>query len=388
MTDDGVTRRGALRRGAAALGATVCGSALLGGCGDTSAAYAAWDGPPPLADARQRLIGWARLAPSSHNLQPWRLVLEGEETVLLHVDPGRLHRATDPEARQTVISQGAFLELFVLAAEAEGFDCDVTLFPKGEFTTPDSMLDRPVARLVLKALPAPRPSRLFAQALNRRSSKTSFTGQAIAEDERRRLAAAVAPVAGVEAGFVDRGPAMERLRALVLEGMQAEMRDPAALDELARVMRLKPSDVAAHRDGIVPLPGVAGWVTDLLFGRESFADPDSFMTRSSIHQMKAWAETATAFVWLTTPGNDRLDQVAAGRAYMRLDLAAAAAGIALHPMSQALQEVPAQDAQRAALQELLGPDGRGVQMLARLGYVKAPSPHTPRRSVPSMVVEA
>lgn len=383
-----MTRRGMIGRLLGTLGLGAAGGGALSGCTDTAPAYAAWQGPPPLEDVRLRLAAWARLAPSSHNLQPWRLRLEGDDALLLHVDPARLHRATDPDARQAVVSQGTFLELYVLAAEAEGLTAEVSLFPDGVFTGPEDMARRPVARVVLREAAEARPSPLFAEATRRRSSKVPFIGRAITDAERRRLADAVAPVPGVTAGFLDRGPAMERLRALVLEGMRAEMRDPAALDELSRVMRLAPAEVLAHRDGIVPLPGPAGWVASLLFGRRSLADPDSFMTRSGLRQMQAWAETATAFVWLTTAGNDRDEQVAAGRAYMRLDLAASAAGVALHPMSQALQEVAAQDVQRAALQELLAPDGRVVQMLARLGHVPEAPPPTPRRPVQSLLADA
>lgn len=381
------SRRDILQRGLALFGVGGLGAGLSG-CTDTGAAYAAWDGPPPgLSDPRLRLASWASLAPSSHNLQPWRLRLDGEDALRLFIDPQRLHPATDPAYRQTTISQGTFLELFDMAAGGLGMATEVTVFPDGPFSGPEDMGRRPVARIALRDAPERLPPPLFAAVRRRRSSKVVYTGRAVSIEERRHLAAAVEPVAGVAAGFVDRGAAMERLRALVLEGIRAEMTDPGALEEIARIMRLTPRDVLAHRDGLVPLPGAAGWVADLLFGAESLAEPDSFMTRSGLRQMAGWAESATAFVWLTTPGNTRAEQIAAGRAYMRLDLAAAAAGVAIHPMSQALQDVPVQAAQYAAVRALLLPEDGTVQMLARLGQVEAPPPPTPRRPVSALVDE-
>ena len=45
-----------------------------------------------------------------------------------------------------------------------------------------------------------------------------------------------------------------------------------------------------------------------------------------------------------TEGNDRKTQVNAGRAYVRAQLAATAHGLAMQPLSQALQEYPEQAA--------------------------------------------
>ncbi len=43
-----------------------------------------------------------------------------------------------------------------------------------------------------------------------------------------------------------------------------------------------------------------------------------------------------SFGWLVTADDSMASRIAAGRAYQRVDLAAAAAGVAIHPVSQAL----------------------------------------------------
>ena len=67
-----------------------------------------------------------------------------------------------------------------------------------------------------------------------------------------------------------------------------------------------------------------------------------------------------AYGWVITDGNTRRDQLAAGRAYVRMNLAATRAGLGFHPNSQSLQEYPEMADKRREVHELLGvraPDG-------------------------------
>jgi hypothetical protein len=123
-----------------------------------------------------------------------------------------------------------------------------------------------------------------------------------------------------------------------------------------------------------------GEAMHLLFGRDVFRSPDSFVVTETFRRMAEWLSSATSFSWITTPGNSRQDQLAAGRAYMRLDLAAASEGLAIQPHSQPLQEVAIQRQQRADVQALLAAGGGTVQMLARVGHVEKAMPPSPRRS--------
>ena len=99
------------------------------------------------------------------------------------------------------------------------------------------------------------------------------------------------------------------------------------------------------------------------------------------------------FVWLSTPGNSRSQQIEAGRAYLRMQLAATAIGLGVHPMSQALQEFaemkPFYD---KAHQLMLGklapqtPNDETLQMFCRLGYTPGAVPSTPRRQIDKFVL--
>jgi hypothetical protein len=70
-----------------------------------------------------------------------------------------------------------------------------------------------------------------------------------------------------------------------------------------------------------------------------------------------------------------------------VQLAATAAGVALQPLQQALQEYPEQAAPHAAIRSLLdaSPVTRTVQMWARAGFA-APVGPAPRRGVDAQLL--
>jgi len=89
-------------------------------------------------------------------------------------------------------------------------------------------------------------------------------------------------------------------------------------------------------------------------------------------------------LWSVTATNTRVDQLDAGRDWMRIHLATTPTGVALHPISQALQEFPEMAAHYRQVHELLAPEGGTVQMLARLGYGESVPP-SPRWSLEAVI---
>ena len=81
-------------------------------------------------------------------------------------------------------------------------------------------------------------------------------------------------------------------------------------------------------------------------------------------------------------GNARTDQIEAGRRWLRLHLAGTSVGVAMQPLSQALQEYPEQAQYYARIHALLADNGETVQMLGRMGFGPAidPSPRWPLES--------
>lgn len=93
--------------------------------------------------------------------------------------------------------------------------------------------------------------------------------------------------------------------------------------------------------------------------------------------------SAQGFVWVKAAANTRLSQLQAGRAWVRMNLAAQQAGLGIHPLSQILQEFPEMGEPYEGIRTELGVERDGViHMLGRVGYTKFPaaSPRWPLES--------
>lgn len=74
------------------------------------------------------IVECARLAPSVHNTQPWRIV-PGDDVVGVYADHERQLGFLDPTGRQLHVSCGAAIEFGYLAARSAGRSCTVELRP-------------------------------------------------------------------------------------------------------------------------------------------------------------------------------------------------------------------------------------------------------------------
>jgi hypothetical protein len=102
--------------------------------------------------------------------------------------------------------------------------------------------------------------------------------------------------------------------------------------------------------------------------------------QSGLDMYQTMFAATPAFVWLTTSDNSREAQIAAGQAWLRLNLMTTQQGLALQPVSQSLQEYPEMQSHYQRVHELLAARGETVQMLGRLGYAAAVA-RTPRWSL-------
>lgn len=360
-------------------------AATLSACGNAlpPEAIAAWQGPGEQADVRRWLVGYALLAPHSHNLQSWLVDLGVPGEITLFVDRRRLLPQTDPHSRQMMLSQGCFIELLDLAARQKGLRTQIELFPQGAFG-PAAVDARPTARIRLVPDASVQPDPLFAQIVHRRTNREAYEAL---EPEAAALSAIAASVRPhpVRVGFVGAAQpeAMVQHRRIAREAWRIELVTPRTVMESLQVLRVGPGEIARYRDGIsLNAPMARALAAVGLFDRRQVPAPDSFSTRTQIEDFNARIERTPAFFWLVTEGNDRFTQIQAGRAYVRAQLAATAAGLSMQPLSQALQEYPEQAGPYAEIHRLLDAPTPHftVQMWTRLGHAPAIGP-SPRRGL-------
>jgi len=365
-------------------GGVVLAAAPLAGCAEPPDPTAAWVSPGSSErDIRKYTLAHALLAPNPHNRQPWLARLDDAGGMSLSVDRDRLLPATDPFSRQIIVGCGAFLELLAISATLKGQTAVITPFPAGE---PGEQLDdRPFATVTFT--PGAQPDPLFRHMLRRRTSRDPFEDrQPPAADIEAILAAAAAP--GLRTG-ASTAQSLQAFRTLTTEAFHQEVDTPAANQESVDLMRIGAAEVSAWRDGIA-LTGfpIEAMKTVGLISRKALATPGS----SAFKQARAYADplnaSAPAFAWIISQGNERATQIAAGRAYARMNLEATARGLSMQPMSQALQEYPEMAPFKTRMDSLTAtaPDER-LQMLVRIGY--APDrPPAPRRGLHAVLTGA
>jgi len=352
-------------------------------------ALSAWADAGTPEDLRRFVLSYAVLAPNSHNKQPWMADLSTAGEIGLSFDTTRLLPQTDPFNRQMMMSLGTFLELLVMAAAERGYRADLELFPEGQ---PGETVDgrrMVTVRLVGDAAVARDP--LFAAVLDRRTDRRAYDAASlVSAGEVAALVAAAAPF-DVAAGVVTDPARVAAIRNIANSAWRSELLTERTFMESAEVLRIGTSEIDQHRDGIViDDPLVVMLERTGLFDRAVMPAPDSIAIRGQLDEFAAITEATPAYLWIVTTGNSRAQQIDAGRAYVRMNLAGTALGLVMHPNQQALQEYPEVAREYTAIHEALDAPAPShtVQMLARLGHLPAgegPLRPSPRRGVAAQI---
>lgn len=355
-------------------GGTILAATLpLAGCDDgPSTADKPWEQAGHYDEPLRNALSYALLAPNPHNRQPWMVDLAPNgEALTLYVDTERMLPHTDPFNRQITVGLGCFLELMVLAAKAQGFTVALNLFPEG---FDEAALDkRPVAQATFTKAPT-TPAPLFDHVLTRRSNKEPFDDtKAVSTEALSAITQAAHP--NVQTGQTNAQDKVTHLRDITWQAFEIEYITPATLGESIDLMRMGSKEVNANPDGIDMRGGFLEIMMALgILTKDAMRDPTSTAWQQGLDMYRPITGTAMGYVWIKTKGNDRLAQIKAGRSRVRMNLAATAQGLGLHPLSQVLQEYEEMAALYAQVHEELAIPGQTIQMLGRVGYGTPPAP--------------
>jgi len=314
-------------------------------------ALAPWDSAGTYQDVRKWALSYALLAPNPHNRQPWQVDLSIANQVTIYRDKEKDLRHTDPFSRQLTIGMGCFLELLAIAATHANNTVSYQLFPEGE--------GGPVAIATFSQGAKADP--LFAHVMQRRSCKEVFAEQLVSSDMVQQLR-----------GFADvitEQKQVANLQQLSWDAWLVEANTERTWKESVDLMRIGKAEINANPDGIdLGGPLLESLKIAGIMSRESQLDKTSSGYKEGVKMYQQMLKATPAYCTISSAGNSRIDQIDAGRRWLRLNLQTTALGLALHPISQALQEYPEMSEQYNKVHKLLAKPGHTLQMFARLGF--------------------
>ncbi|MEL6416264.1 MAG: twin-arginine translocation pathway signal protein [Pseudomonadota bacterium] len=380
-----LTRRNLLISGGAA--------AVIGGIGVVGAAHgpglskarAPWQqAGESFGDPRIDALAYAILAPNPHNRQPWQFDLVGDDRIDVYVDLDRRLPHTDPFDRQITIGFGCMLELLRMAAAEKGFVAELTPFPDGQ---PNPRLNgNRVAQVRFTPSTSSSTDPLFANILQRRSTKEPYDlDQAVAPDALNTvLAGGAGPL---EIGGTLDPDQRARIIELAWRGFQIELATDLTRRESVDLMRIGNRAVVENPDGI-DMGGIPMGLLKMtgIITHEGLDTPGSTAYNEGLKMYEPIIHSARGFVWIKAEQNSRISQLEAGRAWVRMNLAAQQIGLCVHPLSQILQEFPEMAEPYEAIHAELDVQAGGVvHMLGRIGYTKFPAA-SPRWPIESKLI--
>ena len=309
-----------------------------------------------------RLVYYARLAPSTHNTQPWKFVI-GRRTIDVIADESRWLRVSDPYRRELYISLGCAIESLRIAADFAGSATEVSYFPIPQ----DATL---VARVEVDGAGSRRDSavpELLPHLATRRTSHRKFDPTRAVTDEDRRAIYTCFDSPELALHFIT---------------------DRAALDRLAELEFLADRELfadLAYRSELAVSVGEGFLGTSWLASKLGQFAVSMLPVGRQVAQSDAQRVSSAPLAALLSTRHDRaLDQVHVGEAYMRIALAAESRQLRMQPISQVL-ELPETRVQVAAAAEL---DDRFAQHLFRLGHALPETEERRRRPLKDLVLRA
>ncbi|MEM7708101.1 MAG: nitroreductase [Pseudomonadota bacterium] len=315
------------------------------------------------------LVGYAILAPSGHNTQPW-LFRVSETQIDVYADRTRALPVVDPFDRELTISCGAAISFLELAARRFSLAATVTLLPDN--SEPDLL-----ARVAFDSgSPTTQSENQLFEAIGiRRTNRTSFAMEPVPKDFAEACTAC-AERQGIEIRLLETQRARSELARLVSEGDRMQFHDPRFRRELACWVHSKR---LGSRDG---MSGESFGLPDILAGVgrmviRSF-DIGEGVAASDEDKVLAGTPALLVFGCKETPE----EWLKVGRALGEISLLATAHGLSISYLNQPIETDALRPEVRSIADLRLEP-----QLLLRVGRATGSVNPTARRDPAEVMLD-
>ena len=316
----------------------------------------------------KEILALSSLAPSGHNTQPWFVQYLKPYHWIIGNDKSKWLPAVDPTQRETILSIGAFVQNLEYAAGSFGYVCDWNLLAK---TNQD---ERTLEVKLIKK--ASKNGFNIAKIKDRRTVRSGYLSDVLKKEDFEYISSSDAdfikylPAPGKESQFLNE----QTIEANRLQSY----RDPAQ-QELANWIRFSNREAEKYRDGLttasMEIEGFAGWLVRNFYDKENVMKPD--FREKGLDKVKEQVSKSAGWILITSKDESVTTLLETGRRMQRLCLKIREKNIAIHPMTQILEE----SSTRQALNQSIGIT-ENIQFILRTGYLKNyPSPVSLRRPV-------
>ncbi len=327
----------------------------------------------PLEAAEREILYLASLAPSGHNTQPWIVKYREPYRWIIGNDPSRWLPAVDPSQRETVLSIGAFIQNLEYAAGNLGYQLTYTLL--ADTNQDEDLIEVTLKKTGNRAEFNPENIKL------RRTLRSGYLNETIRAEHIDFLTTG-------DADWYRFIPNTSRefqwLNEQTIEANRRQAYRDDAQAELGDWMRFSSKDAHEFCDGLttagMEISGIPAWVLRNFYTKKNVMS-GSFREQG-LDKVKDQVRHSGGWLLLSSRDNSTAELIECGKRLQRMLLKIREKNIAIHPMTQVLEEQPHRDALHASL-ELTRP----VQFILRMGYVTHyPRPVSLRRPVERFVM--
>jgi hypothetical protein len=326
----------------------------------------------PLQANEREVLYLASLAPSGHNTQPWLVKYIEPYHWIIGNDKTKWLPAVDPNQRETILSIGAFMQNLEYAANGFGYDCQFTMLANNNQDENVVEVKLSKANIILKYD--------IEKIKHRRTVRNNYLNDVLKKEDVQYLL-------NDETDFIHyiANTTKEHtwLNEQTIEANKIQAYRDNAQSELADWIRFSSIDAEKYKDGLtlasMEIKGIPAWLLRNFYTKENVMKK-SFREQAVDKVVKQVSQSA-GWLLITSKDNSTATLLETGRRLQRLWLKVRDKNIAIHPMTQIIEEATT----NKILNQSIGIN-EPIQFILRTGYVKNyPEPVTLRRSVGSFV---
>ena len=321
-----------------------------------------------LKPGEKEILYLASLAPSGHNTQPWFVKYIEPYHWIIGNEKTKWLPAVDPTQRETILSIGAFVQNLQISAASFGFTCQFNLMAA-------SNQDENLLEVWLKK-DSSAGKYDISKLKMRRTVRSGYLADPLKrEDESYILEQETGNINFIPAGSREYNLLCEQ----TIEANRLQAYRDDAQKELSEWIRFSSKSAKKYCDGLttagMELNGIPGWVL-----RNFYTQKDVMKTKfreQGLDKVKKQVSNSAGWLLITSKDESVISLLETGKRFQKIFLKVRDKNLAIHPMTQALEEPEVKKQVNTAT----GITDH-IQFILRLGYLKEyPDPVTLRRPV-------